>query len=399
MQLLKRLPIVTGLDRVSPSMAWRLVDALYAEDARLAYGAVLLVLAAVLAYARTGSRWMLVWGALSLPLLLGRIALGRAYRRRADRGSPEGWARRCLVGAWLAGALWGAASVVIVVESDPFVQFLLIVCQTAFVAGGAVRNCSVPVVANGQTLLTSVPLLLALLASADPFYRLFAVFVLFHIITTRTIVRAVHEQTMTVLLASEEKIVLADELADKNRQLEELAATDGLTLLLNRRGFDARLAQEWRRSRRDQAPLSLLLLDVDCFKLFNDHYGHQTGDDCLRRVGQGILGASRRPGDTAARYGGEEFAVILPDTDELGARHVAERVRAGVEALAIPHAAYACGCVTASVGAATVWPATGTDDPAGLIGLADEALYRAKHDGRNRVSPALPQNCPAAPGR
>ncbi len=195
-----------------------------------------------------------------------------------------------------------------------------------------------------------------------------------------------------MLRASEEKARLADELAEANRRLEDLAATDALTLLPNRRCFDVRLLQEWRRSGREQTPLSLLLLDVDCFKLFNDHYGHPSGDDCLRRVGQAILRASRqRPGDIAARYGGEEFAVILPNTDELGAAHVGERVRAAIEALAIPHAAYARGCVTASVGAATARPEAAGTDPSGLIRLADEALYRAKHEGRNRVCAALPQ--------
>jgi len=394
MQLRKRLPaFATGLDRVSPRAAWRLVDALYAHDARLTYGAVLLVMAALLAYARTGSRWLLVWGALSLPLTWLRLAVGRAYQRRpAGQGSPEEWARRCLIGAWAAGALWGAASVVLVIERDPFAQFLLIVCQTAFVAGGSVRNSSVPVIANGQLLLCSVPLLLASLASGDLFYGLFSAFVLFHIISNRITIRVAHEQTISVLLASEENAALAAELAQANRRLEDLAATDALTLLPNRRGFDVRLAQEWRRSRREQTPLSLLLLDVDCFKLFNDHYGHQGGDDCLRRVGQGILDAARqRPGDIAARYGGEEFVVILPDTDELGAVHVAERIRAAVEALAIPHAAHPCGRVTASGGAATARPEAAGTDLSGLIRLADEALYRAKCEGRNRVCPALPQ--------
>lgn len=290
-----------------------------------------------------------------------------------------------MIGAWLTGALWGAVSVVIAVESDPFVQFLLIVCQTAFVAGGTVRNCSVPIVAQGQAMFASAPLVLACLASEDLFYRLFSVFAVFHIVTTRIIIRAVHQQIMAVLLSNEEKTSLADELTEANRQLEEMAVTDPLTLLYNRRGFDVRLLAEWRRSKRTQTPLSLLLLDVDCFKLFNDHYGHQTGDLCLSGVSQGIAAATRRPGDIVARYGGEEFAVILPDTDEFGALHVAEQVRAAVEALAIPHAAYTGGVVTVSIGATTELPEAGTtlED---LIRQADEALYRSKHQGRNRVS-------------
>jgi hypothetical protein len=168
----------------------------------------------------------------------------------------EDWTRRAMIGAWLTGALWGAASVVIVVESDPFVQLLLIVCQTAFVAGGTVRNCSVPIVAQGQAMFASAPLVLASLAAGDPFYRLFSAFALFHIVTTRVIIRAVHRQTMAVLLANEEKTALADELTEANRQLEEMATTDALTLLYNRRGFDVRLSGESRRSKEPDTAIT-----------------------------------------------------------------------------------------------------------------------------------------------
>ena len=165
--------------------------------------------------------------------------------------------------------------------------------------------------------------------------------------------------------------------------LETLAAKDSLTGLANRRSFDDALAAEARRAGRDKQPLSLLMVDVDCFKAFNDTYGHQKGDECLRAVAQALLGAMRRGGDTVARYGGEEFAIILPNTDRAGAALMADRVRNVVEDLAIPHdSSLASTCVTLSVGSAS---GAGVDvDPQGLIATADEALYGSKRNGRNR---------------
>lgn len=371
-EFFRKLQSPTG--HLAPTIAWQLVDALYLEDARILHGAALLLFAAALAYMRTGSPWLLVWGAASLPLASWRIGLARAYRQQHHVGSPDEWARRSMIGAWLAGALWGAASIVLVVETDPFVQFLLIVCQTAFIQGGAVRNSSVPVVANGQTLFASIPLLVAALANPDPYYKLFSLFVLFHVQTVRLIVRVVHGQMLAYLVV--------------NDKLDNLVVTDGLTLLLNRRGFDNRLLQEWHRCRRDRTPLSLMIADVDHFKQFNDGNGHQAGDECLQRVGQAILDGTHRKTDIVARYGGEEFAIILPNTDAAGAAHVAERMRARVEA---------SGSVTISIGGTTARPESGIPISE-LIRIADGALYRAKRDGRNRVVLEPPETARAEKG-
>jgi len=169
-----------------------------------------------------------------------------------------------------------------------------------------------------------------------------------------------------------------------NQQLERLARTDGLTGLANRRCFDEVLDAEWKRQRRDGQPLSLLLADIDHFKRYNDACGHQAGDRCLAAVAQAIRRAVKRPADLAARYGGEEFVVVLPGTPAEGARHVAERIRAGVEGLALPHpSSPVAGHVTLSLGVATLVPGEGA--PGDLTRRADEALYRAKELGRNRV--------------
>jgi diguanylate cyclase (GGDEF)-like protein/PAS domain S-box-containing protein len=180
-----------------------------------------------------------------------------------------------------------------------------------------------------------------------------------------------------------------EKLADANLALQALVNRDGLTGLANRRCFDARLAEEFRRASRQELPLALVLLDVDDFKLFNDRYGHLAGDDCLCRISRAIEGVLRRPGDLAARYGGEEIAVLLPATDDAGAMQLAEQIRVAVAALGIEHLGGATGVVTVSAGVSALVPSAEGDLPADLVAAADRALYRAKLAGRNRVGGAL----------
>ena len=170
----------------------------------------------------------------------------------------------------------------------------------------------------------------------------------------------------------------------RNVSLRQLADSDALTGLANRRRFEETLAFEHERARRSGLPFSLVLLDVDFFKKFNDRYGHVAGDDCLRRVADAIATGPRRPTDLAARYGGEEFAIVLPDTDGEGARAVAEKIRLAVQALGIVHADSTCGAVTISLGVHTCHPAAEPGaTPLACIEAADALLYRAKQDGRN----------------
>jgi diguanylate cyclase (GGDEF)-like protein/PAS domain S-box-containing protein len=174
-----------------------------------------------------------------------------------------------------------------------------------------------------------------------------------------------------------------DKLEEANRNLLLLASTDGLTGLANRRAFDKALLRETARCARDALPIVLLLIDVDCFKSYNDSYGHQEGDECLKRVSHLLRNLARRPGDVAARYGGEEFAIVLPNTTADGGRRFAERLRTGVEDMRIPHCRSAFGVVTVSVGLACETPVAGVED--GIVAKADAALYAAKENGRNRV--------------
>jgi diguanylate cyclase (GGDEF)-like protein len=166
--------------------------------------------------------------------------------------------------------------------------------------------------------------------------------------------------------------------------LESLAARDGLTGLANRRSFDLKLTEEAKRAARDQLPLSLLMIDIDCFKTYNDTYGHQKGDECLKAVAQAIEDALGRPSDFAARYGGEEFAVILPNTPLSGAMLIAEHLRRAVESRAMTHAnSVVSDRVTLSIGG--VAGRVGDPSPEQLLACADAGLYQAKRKGRNQT--------------
>ena len=184
----------------------------------------------------------------------------------------------------------------------------------------------------------------------------------------------------------EEKVLLRTaELETANQQLQALSATDGLTGLANRRAFDQQWAEEWQRASRQGVPLAVAMLDVDQFKLYNDHYGHQAGDVCLRILAQTMANTVHRSGEMVARYGGEEFVIILPGQSGAEALAAMERIRAAVQGLGLPHAkATVAGVVTISIGVASCVPQHG-QDAASLVQAADAALYQAKHQGRNKV--------------
>jgi diguanylate cyclase (GGDEF)-like protein/PAS domain S-box-containing protein len=176
-------------------------------------------------------------------------------------------------------------------------------------------------------------------------------------------------------------------------QLHRLALTDGLTGLANRRAFDEAIAREWTCTLRQSTQMSLLLIDIDHFKRFNDQYGHQVGDDCVRAVAAAIARAVRQPGDLAARYGGDEFAIILAGTDSAGATEMANLIIQHVRELRLPHQGNpeGGGYVTTSIGAATALCRVGgtIEMPQSLLAAADNALYKAKHNGRDRVATSL----------
>ncbi|ERT06909.1 diguanylate cyclase domain protein [Lyngbya aestuarii BL J] len=181
-----------------------------------------------------------------------------------------------------------------------------------------------------------------------------------------------------------EEHLLQQELEAKNKQLLILATLDGLTQIPNRRCFDETLNQEWLRLCREQKSLFLILCDIDCFKNYNDTFGHLAGDECLIKVAQTLYEVVRRPADLVARYGGEEFAIILPNTSAEGAIYIAERIQEAIQELAIPHSAsLVSSSVTLSMGIAGGIPCC-EESPLSLIDISDQALYQAKMEGKNR---------------
>jgi len=182
-----------------------------------------------------------------------------------------------------------------------------------------------------------------------------------------------------------ELTVVSKQLTELNSWLARLSLLDGLTRVANRRAFDETYAQEWKRSVRNESPVGLLMVDIDYFKQYNDSFGHQAGDDCLKQIANGIQSVLNRPADFLARYGGDEFVVLLPDTHVSGVKIIGEKIKKQIESLQIAHStAVRLPFVSVTLGG-TSWHPTLTDEINGLVQSADAELYKAKSRGRNCV--------------
>jgi diguanylate cyclase (GGDEF)-like protein len=200
---------------------------------------------------------------------------------------------------------------------------------------------------------------------------------------------ALRNMHLQLLAEIEERKRAEQALMDANRELDLLASLDGLTKIANRRQFDLHLQQEWKRLRREQVPISIILCDIDYFKPYNDAYGHVAGDKCLKQIAQGIRRAVKRPADLVARYGGEEFAVILTNTDIDGAVKVAEDISKEIRNLKIPHDKSEVGRhVSLSMGVSSKVPGR-SDEPEAFINDVDQLLYQAKEAGRDCIKALL----------
>ncbi len=378
----------------SEFVEWELVKSVYNQLPSLLIGGSAVTAGAVIAWVETHNGWFLLWSIVSAVVTIGRIVLNCAFDRGRSTAAPASarvWRDRFTLGAWALGVVLGVSGCGVVLPLDAFSRLLLTAIQAVTLMGAVTRNAGCSRAAKGQILLAICPVVIACVIVHDRQRLIFLAFLFFELAGALGTVRYLHRQMVRLLESNEANIKLASvansanaELAAVNLRLEEVALTDGLTGIANRRRFDQVLGEEVRRAQRDGSELSLLMLDIDFFKQFNDQYGHVAGDDCLQRVAHAIHDGLRRPGDLVARYGGEEFGTVLPQMDSAAATALARLLCERIAALAIPSAASDTGIVTVSVGVAMLAPGS-SSRPADLVQRADEALYAAKAGGRNCV--------------
>ncbi len=314
---------------------------------------------------------LLAW--LAAVLLTSGLRLSVARAHAAPERTmlmPGHWASIHVPITVLVGLAWGSAALFLFPAEAFPQQILLILMLCATAAGALPMYIALPNV-YGIYLLTIIgPLMARLFLDADAAFHVMAGMLLVFAGSLWMTACSMHFSLMEAL--------------SLHFNFQALANMDGLTQIPNRRHFDAALANEWKRATRSGTPLSVILIDVDKFKVFNDTYGHPAGDVCLQRVARALSDNLRRAGDMVARYGGEEFVLLLHQTPRDEGVVLAERLRASVERLGIGHSGVEGGRVTISVGGATYIPVPQIQEAA-LLRAADDALYQAKHAGRNRV--------------
>ncbi len=339
---------------------------------------------------RVSHVFLLGWvGFLSFTVLV-RWMMKIQYERHSQTRTPRFWRGVFAVSSVMLGLVWciwglyvGAA-----IEFDGLGLAILVITAAGLVSGAVASTSSSMV---SYVLFTSpilLPMSVALLLVDNSDVKAIGVLmVVFFVITLRQVLRinAVLKQSITNGLELEWSRDQTERLAN---ELYQQTTMDALTSIRNRRGFDEALTDEWLRAKRTNTPLTLLMIDADCFKAFNDTLGHLAGDDCLQQLASTLRSHVKRAGETIARFGGEEFAVLLPNTTLHEGVEIAEKIRLGVYDLNIEHpASIVADRVTVSAGVHCVSPSRDHDIKA-LIERADQALYQAKADGRNCVRSA-----------
>lgn len=344
--------------------------------------AIGLILAAVL-WKAVPTSILLAWSGLLVVVTAARFLSLRAFSKAAPRSESDLalWTKYFLTGACAAGVVWGLSGILLFHPSSYPHQVVL-----AFVLGGMMAG-AVPLLSSVShaygcfALPVVLPISIRMMLSGDRIHFVMGVMMVIFGLAMLATSAQVHR-----LFRDSEK--LRRELysaIEVEQALEYLVRLDSLTGIPNRRLFEEELGKEWARAKRDHAPLSLIMADIDHFKEYNDHNGHPAGDLCLVDIAQTMHHALSRPGDVVARIGGEEFAFLLPQTDLSGAISVAEQIRERILALNLPHeASPVAGHVTLSFGVSSSELAC-VSSPAELIRTSDKALYEAKRCGRNQI--------------
>ena len=327
---------------------------------------------------------LLIWYGLIVTLSIVRFLTGKSFKIQKNYVQKElsYWANRYVFFTTLISTIWGVAGIMFFPEDLPH-QVLLILILSSVLLSAIPTLAASKLAFYFQIVVIFLPVVSLLFLSKDQGQTLMAIAMLI--------------LCVTLVLVSTYIYHLLFELQTTHIKLKDLADTDQLTNIANRRHFDHKFKVEWRRAMREQNPISMMMIDVDFFKKYNDSYGHQEGDKCLQDIAKAMGSITNRPADLAARYGGEEFAILLPATSQKNAAMLAERLRKKIENLQIEHKRSSFGIVTVSIGISCcepAWDFTGKTPekdqkvifPAMLLTAADNALYVSKEQGRNQVS-------------
>jgi diguanylate cyclase (GGDEF)-like protein len=331
---------------------------------------------------------IIVWDLTVLVIVISRIVLYSLFLKVQEKPfAGEYWKKAYLLLAFISGVIWGASAFIIFPAGNPTLVSLFVLVIASLSAATTVSHSALRL---GPTAWAAPAMSFYVVRCFQEGFETYTIgFLIIVYLITVLNYSFKHNSTIASSVSLKfENLELLEELRKANDILRLTSAIDGLTGLANRQSFDECMDREWRRAMREHRPISLIMLDIDHFKRYNDNYGHQGGDDCLKKVAEVIAGSVKRPADLAARYGGEEFMVVLPDTDIRGATEIAEKLRIEVEVLGVPHAYSAtASVVTISVGVASLVPEQNMAFSR-LIKMVDTMLYAAKHDGRNRVKVA-----------
>lgn len=367
---------------------YHLLDSFVKQTSTVISGHFLVALINVgLFWSKINSSFIFAWALFLLFTSAVRWWLKARYERNQRQHSPDYWRTLFALSSLLLGLVWLTWSLYVgaAIEFGGVGLSIIVITAAGLVSGAVASTSSSPY----SFILFAVPILLplsvVLLFDEDTEIRGIGVLmILFFVIILRQLLR-IHEVLKESIINSLELEKSKEQTEMLARELYQLSTTDALTSVTNRRGFDEALESEWSRARRLKAPISLLMVDVDFFKTFNDTLGHIAGDECLQRVASALPGYVRRAGETIARYGGEEFAILLPNTTSGEAIEIAENIREGIMKLDVKHpASDVADRITISIGVHSVTPGQ-LEDSQQLIERADQALYQAKEAGRNRV--------------
>jgi len=371
-------------------------DDVRAEQIRLVYhqgvtiqflGVMTAIISVVMFWKVANHVTLLIWFALVVLLSVIRIIETVSFNKKiiSDYSLVRKWGYGYVLGTFLSGIMWGSLAFLFDASWPAPYQVILFVIYTGITAGAFNTNSPFFIAFPAFYLPPVLCLVFVLLRqTSEGFVELAGLFIIYIVLMYISAVKF-HNQLAISLKLRFENEQLANQLSKSNRLLADLADKDELTNLDNRRSMDKYLSNEWNRHLRTQQPLSLLFIDIDYFKQFNDTYGHEGGDQCLVKVSRILQNSVKRSVDMAARFGGEEFAVILPETDEKEAFLVAENICNELATQRIPHeSSLVSPYLTVSIGVATIVPQS--KNHAGLLRiLADDALYKAKKEGRNRI--------------